>query len=82
MKMIFRRKIDGVGLDGAGKGVGVELFIDRHIALNAAFLAATRDPPQVTMPLILEAARTEFRKLERPINEADFRMMEPVGVKA
>jgi hypothetical protein len=25
------------------------------------------------MPLVLEAARSEFRKMERPINEADFR---------
>ena len=25
------------------------------------------------MPLVLDAARTEFRKLERPINEPDFR---------
>ena len=36
----------------------------------------------VTMPLILEAARSEFRKLERPINEADFRLMKPAGGKA
>jgi hypothetical protein len=42
------------------------------IALNAAFLAA-RDECAVTMPLVLRAARAEFRKLERPINEADFR---------
>ena len=27
----------------------------------------------MTMPLVLDAARAEFRKLERPINEADFR---------
>ncbi len=33
--------------------------------------AQTGDP--VTMHLILDAARIEFRKLERPINEADFR---------
>ena len=52
-----------------------------NIALSAAFLAVRADTP-VTMPLILEAARTEFRKLERPINESEFRMMEPVGVKA
>lgn len=43
-----------------------------NIAINAAFLAAQQDSI-VTMPLILDAARTEFRKLERPINEADFR---------
>ncbi|MBD2511490.1 ATP-binding protein [Nostoc sp. LEGE 12447] len=43
-----------------------------NIALNSAFLAAQQQTP-VTMPLVLQAARTEFRKLERPINEADFR---------
>jgi len=46
-----------------------------NIALNAAFLAAQADEP-VTMPLILSAARTEFRKLERPISEAEFRWEE------
>jgi hypothetical protein len=43
-----------------------------NVALNAAFLAAKGGTP-VTMPLVLEGARTEFRKLDRPINEADFR---------
>ena len=43
-----------------------------NVALNAAFLAAEAGTP-VTMELLLRAARTEFRKLERPINEADFR---------
>ena len=43
-----------------------------NIALNAAFLAAQTGTP-VTMPIVLTAARTEFRKLEKPINEADFR---------
>jgi hypothetical protein len=47
-----------------------------NIALNAAFLAAQMGTP-VTMPLVLAAGRTEFRKLERPINEADFRWQEP-----
>ncbi len=42
-----------------------------NIAINAAFLAA-REGTAVTMGLVLAAARTEFRKLERPINEADF----------
>ena len=42
-----------------------------NVAMNAAFLAAAAGSP-VTMPLILEAARAEFRKLERPIYEADF----------
>ena len=48
-----------------------------NIALSAAFLAAQAGTP-VTMPLVLEAARAEFRKLERPINEADFRVIETV----
>jgi len=43
-----------------------------NIAMNAAFLAAQAGTP-VTMPIVLASARTEFRKLERPINEADFR---------
>jgi AAA+ superfamily predicted ATPase len=51
-----------------------------NIALNAAFLAAQAGEP-VTMPLILEAARTEFHKLDKPvINEAEFRI-EAVGGK-
>src|SRR5581483_12049115 len=41
----------------------------RNVAMNAAFLAAQSGSP-LTMPMLLEAARTEFRKLERPINEA------------
>jgi hypothetical protein len=49
-----------------------------NVALNAAFLAAQAGTP-VTMPLVLEAARVEFRKLERPINEADFRWQPPAG---
>jgi SpoVK/Ycf46/Vps4 family AAA+-type ATPase len=47
-----------------------------NIALNAAFLAAQAGTP-VTMPLVLRAARAEFRKLERPISEADFRWTAP-----
>jgi hypothetical protein len=46
------------------------------IALNAAFLAARANSP-LTMPLVLEAARAEFRKNERPINDAEFRWQEP-----
>jgi hypothetical protein len=46
--------------------------------LNAAFLAARADTP-VTMPLVLRAARGEFRKLERPINEAELRHLEAAG---
>ncbi|GJD15061.1 AAA ATPase central domain protein [Rivularia sp. IAM M-261] len=50
-----------------------------NIALNAAFLAAQQGTG-VTMPLVLQSARAEFRKLDRPINEVDFRYSEPVGV--
>nr|WP_231979312.1 hypothetical protein [Tessaracoccus coleopterorum] len=48
------------------------------IALNAAFLAAAAGSP-VTMPLLLDAARAELRKLDKPVNEADFRWPEPAG---
>jgi ATP-dependent 26S proteasome regulatory subunit len=48
-----------------------------NIAINAAFLAAQLDT-SVTMPLILDAARTEFVKLKRPINDADFCWQESV----
>ena len=44
-----------------------------NVALQAAFLAAT-EGGSVTMPLILRAARTEFRKMDRPLNEAEFRV--------
>ncbi len=50
-----------------------------NIALNAAFLAAQAGGA-VTMQLILEAAREEFRKLEKPLNEADFRWEPKVTV--
>jgi hypothetical protein len=52
-----------------------------NIALNAAFLAASASSP-VTMSLILDAARSEFLKVERPINEADFRWQERAGAVA
>lgn len=51
-----------------------------NVALNAAFLAARAGTP-VTMQLIFASARTEFRKLERPVNEGDFRSLKPVGAK-
>jgi hypothetical protein len=44
-----------------------------NIAVSAAFLAAAQQPPQVTMPLVLAAAGTEFRKLDRPISDAELR---------
>lgn len=42
------------------------------VALNAAFLAADAGE-SVTMAHVLAAARAEYVKLERPVNEADFR---------
>jgi len=48
------------------------------VALNAAFLAA-RSRGRVTMPHVLDAARAEFRKLEKPINEAEFRRFDSVS---
>jgi SpoVK/Ycf46/Vps4 family AAA+-type ATPase len=52
-----------------------------NVALNAAFLAAASGL-SVTMPIVLEAARTEFRKLEKPINEADFQLDAADGAAA
>ncbi|MDE2154826.1 MAG: ATP-binding protein [Xanthomonadaceae bacterium] len=51
------------------------------IAVNAAFMAAQAGV-QVGMPLLLEAARAEFRKLDKPVNEADFRWLESAGGRA
>ncbi|HEY9132670.1 MAG TPA: AAA family ATPase [Dyella sp.] len=51
------------------------------IALNAAFLAAKAGTP-ISMPLLLDAARAEFRKLDKPVNEADFRWLESAGGQA
>src|SRR6266699_2730510 len=51
------------------------------IAINAAFLAAQAATP-VTMPLVLAAARIEYRKQDRLINEADFRLQVPQGARA
>ena len=47
-----------------------------NVALNACFTAASSKSQRVTMPLVLEAARTEFMKLDRPINETDFNCAE------
>jgi SpoVK/Ycf46/Vps4 family AAA+-type ATPase len=44
----------------------------RNIALNAAFLAAESDGP-VEMAHVLQAARLEAQKIERPLSEAEIR---------
>lgn len=49
-----------------------------NIALNAAFLAAKAGTP-VTMEWVLAAARTEFRKMGRLIDEGDFRVSAGTG---
>jgi hypothetical protein len=49
-----------------------------NIALNAAFAAAEAGS-NLTMPILLETARAEYLKLEKPANEADFRWLETVG---
>jgi SpoVK/Ycf46/Vps4 family AAA+-type ATPase len=41
------------------------------IALNAAFIAA-RANSSVTMPVVLSAIRTEYRKLDKPVSENEF----------
>jgi ATPase family associated with various cellular activities (AAA) len=51
-------------LDLAGGGI-------RNIAMNAAFLAADDDKP-VSMRHLLAAARAEYSKMERSLNQAEF----------
>lgn len=53
----------------------------QSIAINAAFMAARENAP-IGMALLLEAARAEFRKLEKPVNEAEFRWLERAGGQA
>jgi hypothetical protein len=37
---------------------------------------------QIGMPLLLDAVRGEYRKLDKPVNEADFRWLESAGGKS
>jgi len=46
-----------------------------NVAMNAAFLAA-QENSKITMPLILNAARVEYRKLERPVKESNFHWLD------
>jgi len=48
------------------------------VALSAAFMAAARGVP-VSMPLLLSAVRAELRKLDKPVNEAEFRPLDAVA---
>jgi hypothetical protein len=56
----------------------------QNIALNAAFLAAAQSDPEakVTLSLIFDAIRSELRKLDKPVNEAEFRILDVVGAKS
>jgi SpoVK/Ycf46/Vps4 family AAA+-type ATPase len=49
-----------------------------NVAINAAFLAASLGTV-VTMPLVLQAVRVEFQKLDRPINEIELRWQSVEG---
>lgn len=51
------------------------------IALNAAFMAA-HGGRTVTMPILLEAARSEFLKLSRPVNETEFHWTDPASCQS
>ncbi|HEX9018577.1 MAG TPA: ATP-binding protein, partial [Anaerolineaceae bacterium] len=42
-----------------------------NIAVNAAFLAAKQAIPVVTMEQVLQAVRSDLRKLEKPVNEKE-----------
>jgi ATPase family protein associated with various cellular activities (AAA)/winged helix domain-containing protein len=52
-----------------------------NIVLNAAFAAADRDLP-VSMDIVMEVARTEFRKLELPIVEREFEVEDAMVMRA
>jgi ATPase family associated with various cellular activities (AAA) len=59
---------EGLDIDRLAE-LGLNGGMIRNVALNAAFLAAAADPPEVTMPLVLRAARDEFTKLQLPVPE-------------
>ena len=75
----FPRKENGIVLDGLDYDALARLNLSggsiHNVALNAAFLAAAGDG-RVTMPLLLQSARAEMRKMERPIRDADFRWVQ------
>ncbi|HEY2058910.1 MAG TPA: ATP-binding protein [Amycolatopsis sp.] len=68
----FPAKAPHAGLDFARLSqLPVNGGMTRNIALNAAFLAAAAGSP-ITMRTVLDAARSEFRKLELPVKDRDF----------
>jgi hypothetical protein len=52
--------------------------IIHNASLGAAFAAAANGGV-VTMPLVLTALKAEYRKLNRPVNEAEFRQSQPAS---
>ncbi len=65
-----RTQTDDLNLDRLA-GLTASGGMIQNIALNAAFLAASASAP-VSMRLVLDAARTEFRKLELTVAEDEF----------
>lgn len=49
-----------------------------NVALNSAFMAAQQGM-KISMPLVLTAARIEYKKLERPAKESDFLWQQTAG---
>ena len=77
-RKIFPRQTETFGLDYERLAkLSLNGGSINNVAINAAFLAAQAGTP-VTMPQVLEAARTEFLKLKRPLSEADFQWLAPV----
>lgn len=72
-RRVFPRKTPTEGLDFQKLArLNVAGGNIRSIALGAAFAAAHEDRP-VAMEHLLQAARSEYRKLEKPLNEAEIR---------
>jgi SpoVK/Ycf46/Vps4 family AAA+-type ATPase len=69
--------VSGIDLDALA-GLNLTGGNIQSIALNAAFLAAHAGGP-VTQSIILDAARTELRKLGRVVNELQFRRNTKAG---
>lgn len=62
--------LDGLDLDHLAK-LHLAGGSIANIALNAAFAAAATGAP-VAMPVLLAAAKAEYRKLQRPMNTSEF----------
>ncbi|MDQ1436899.1 MAG: hypothetical protein QOK43_528, partial [Acidimicrobiaceae bacterium] len=73
----FVERVDAAGLDYASLAKLVLTGGSIHnVAVNATFAAAAAPGQALTMPMVLAAARMEYRKLGLPVNEADFRWQE------